>query len=70
MGYNLNFIYTWLKLSEDDYEMIYGMYNKSMKEMFKQIPLMIIQALSTKQNFQKLMTEIGGGSYIEKVLRY
>ena len=37
--------------------------------MFKQIPLTMIKALSPKQKVQKLMTEIGGGWYMEKVIR-
>ena len=37
-----------------------------MTEMFKQIPLTIKKALTPKQKVQKLMTDIGGGWYIEK----
>ena len=37
-----------------------------MKEMFKQIPQTIKNALTPKQKFQKLMTYIGGGWYMEK----
>ena len=44
------------------------MYNKAMGKMFKQIPLTMIIELSPKQKVQKLMTEIGGGWYMEKVL--
>ena len=40
-----------------------------MKDMFKQIPLTVIKALSPKQKVQKLMTEIGGGWYLEKVTK-
>ena len=34
--------------------------------MFKQIPLTVSKALTPKQNVQKLMTDIGGGWYMEK----
>ena len=34
--------------------------------MFKQIPQTIIKALTPKQKVQKLMTDIGGGWYMEK----
>ena len=40
------------------------MYNKAMKEMFKQIPTTMTKPLSPKQKVQKLMTEIGGGWYM------
>ena len=59
----------WLKLLEDNYEVRCGMYNKYMKEMLKQIPTTITKVLSPKQKFQKLMTEIGGGWYMEKIAK-
>ena len=34
--------------------------------MFKQIPTTITEPLCPKQKVQKLITEIGGGSYMEK----
>ena len=37
------------------------MYNKAMKDMFKQISTTMTKALSTKQKVQKLMKEIDGG---------
>ena len=40
-----------------------------MKYMFKQIPTKMSKPLSPKQKVQKLMTEIGGGWYMEKFLR-
>ena len=64
-----NFIYIWLKGLEDNYEVICGMYNKAMKEMFKQIPTTMTKALSPKQKVQKIMTEIGGGSYMENITK-
>ena len=37
-----------------------------MQEMFKKIPQTMSKALTTKQKVQKLMTDIGGGWYMEK----
>ena len=37
-----------------------------MKEIFKQIPLTVIKSLTPKQKFQKLMTKVGGGWYMEE----
>ena len=45
------------------------MYNKAMKEMFKQIPTKITKTISPKQKSQKLMTVIGGGWYMEKIAK-
>ena len=40
-----------------------------MKDTFKQIPQTMSNALTPKQKLQNLMTDIGGGWYMEKVLR-
>ena len=40
-----------------------------MKYMLKQIPQTMIKALTPKQKVQKLVTDIGGGWYMEKVIR-
>ena len=40
-------------------------YINAMKDMFKQITQTIKIALITKQKVQKLMTDIGGGWYME-----
>ena len=69
MGATLNFIDIWIKPSEENYEMRYEIYNKSMKEMLKQTPLTTIKALTPKQKVHKIMTEIGDGWYMKKVLR-
>ena len=34
--------------------------------MFKQIPTMMTKPISTRKKVQKLMTEVGGGWYMEK----
>ena len=36
--------------------------------MFMQIPQTVEIALTSKQKIQKIMTDIGGGWYMEKVL--
>ena len=40
-----------------------------MKDIFKKIPTTMYKALIPKQKVQKLMTEIGGGWYMENFLR-
>ena len=59
----------WLKLLEENYELRCEMYNKAMKQMFKQITITMIKTLIPKQKVRKLMTEIGGGWYMEKFRR-
>ena len=44
----INFIDIWLKLLEENYEIRSGMYNKSTKDMFKQITTTISKKLSPK----------------------
>ena len=56
LGVTLDFIEIWLKLLDGNYEIRCGMYNKDMKEIFKQIPTTMTKPLSQKQKFQKLMT--------------
>ena len=60
MGATLNFIEIWLKILEENYEVRYGMYNKAMKDMFKQIPTRMSKPLIPKK-IQELMTDIGVG---------
>ena len=54
LGDILNFIEIWLKLLDQNYEVSCGMYNKAMKEMFKQTPTTMTKPLSQKQKVQKL----------------
>ena len=42
-------------------------YINAMKVMFRQIPQTIKISLTTKQKVQKLMIDIGGGWYMEKI---
>ena len=62
----LNFIDIWLKMFVDHYDARCVAYITAMKQIFKQIPQTIIKALTPKQKFQKLMTNIGGRLYMEK----
>ena len=64
MGDTINFIDIWLKPLEENYDARRVAYITAMKEMFKEIPLTMIKALTTKQKVHKLMTEIGGGWYM------
>ena len=66
MSATLNFIKIWLKMLEGGYKVRFGMNNKSMKDIFKQIHTTMTEPLSPKQKIQKLMTTIGGGWYMEK----
>ena len=64
LGATLNFIEIWLNLLDQNYEVRCGMWNKTMKEMFKQISTTMTKTLSQKK-LHKLMTEIGCGWYME-----
>ena len=69
MGATLNFIDIWLKLLDDNYDSRRVAYITSVKDIFRQTPLTMIKALTPKQKVQKLMTKIGGGWCMKKVLR-
>ena len=66
LGTTIDFIDIWLKLFVDNYDDICVAYITVMIEIFKKIPQTVIKALTPKQKFQKLMTDIGGGWYMEK----
>ena len=55
LGDTMNFIDIWIKMLEDNYDARRVAYITDMKEMFKKIPLMMINALTPKQKVQKLM---------------
>ena len=65
----INYIDIWLKILEKNDDNRGIAYITDMKDIFKQIPLTMIKALTIKQKVQKLMTEIGGGWYTKKTLR-
>ena len=69
LGDTLNFIDIWLKLFHQNYEVRCGMYIRAMKKIFQKIPTIKSKPLSQGKKIQKLMTEIGGGWYMEKLLR-
>ena len=69
MRATLNFIDIWLRLLDDNYDARHVAYITAIKEMFKKIPQTMIKYLTSKQKFQKLMIDIGGGWCTEKVLR-
>ena len=66
----LNFIDIWIKLFVENYEARCVAYINAMEEMFKKTPQTMSKALNPKQKVQKLMSDIGGGWYMKKVLRY
>ena len=68
LGATFNFIDIWLKLLRKHFDARCEAYINAMKVMFRQIPQTIKIALTPKQKVQKIMTDIGGGCYMEKVL--
>ena len=70
LGATINFIDVWIRVLEDNYNARRASYITAMKDMFKKIPLNMIKPLTPKPKVQKLMTDIGGEWFIEKVLSY
>ena len=70
LGATINFIDIWIKLFLENFNARCDAYINAMKDMFKQIPKTIKIALTPKQKVQKLMTDIGGGWYMGKFVRY
>ena len=68
-GATLSFISICLKLLEENYDARRVAYITATKDMFKQIHLTMIKSLTPKQKFQKIMIDMGGGWYMEKLLR-
>ena len=66
LGATHNFIDICLKLFEENYDVRCVSYITDMKEMFKQISQIIYKPLTPKQKVQKIITDIGGGWYMEK----
>ena len=65
----LDFIEIWIKQLDVNYDARSVAYRTAMKDMFKQISTIITKPLSTRQKVHKLMSEIGGGWYMVKLLR-
>ena len=64
----ISFIDIWIKLLRENFDARCEAYINAMKFMFIQIPQTIKIVSTPKQKVQKLMTDIGGGWYMEKVL--
>ena len=69
LGATINFIGIWLKKIRENFNARCDAYINAMKDVFMQIPQTIKIALTTKQKIQKLMTDIGGGWYMDKSAR-
>ena len=54
---------------EDNYDARRVLYSTAMKEMFKQTPKTMTKPLSPSQKYQIIMTEIGGGWYMETITK-
>ena len=61
LGATINFIDIWLKLLGENFDARCEAYINAMKFMFRKIPQTIKIALTPKQKFQNLMTDIDGG---------
>ena len=64
----IDFIDVWLKLLCKRFDARYEAYINAMKFMFRKIPQIIKISLNPKQEVQKLMTDIDGEWYMEKLL--
>ena len=54
---------------DHNYDVRHTGYNIDMKKMFQKTPTIKLKPLIKGQKFQKLMTEIGGGWYMEKLTK-
>ena len=68
LGATFNFIDIWLKLLRKNYCARSESYSIAMEQMFKKIPQNVEKALTSSEENQKLMTDIGGGWYLKNVL--
>ena len=66
LGATFNFIDIWLHNFCDNYFDQSESYTVAMVEMFKTIPQNVEKPLTTREKNQKLITDIGGGWYLEK----
>ena len=62
----LIFIDIWLKLLRENYCARSESYSNDLEEMFKQITQNVERSLTSKGKKGKMMTDIGGGWYLEK----
>ena len=66
LGSTFNFIDIWLHNFRDNYFDRNESYRFAMVEMLKTIPQNVENSLTTREKDQKLITDIGGGWYLEK----
>ena len=66
LGGTFNFIDIWLHNFRENYFDRSESYRVAMVEMFKTIPQNIENPLTPREKNQKLITDIGGGWYLEK----
>ena len=66
LGATINFIDIWFKFFLENFSARCDSYIDAMKDMLKQIPQTIKISLTPKPKVQKLITDIGGGWYMEK----
>ena len=59
----------WLKLFRENFNARCDAYINSLKDMFMQKNQDVKIALTLKQRVQKIMTNIGGGWYMEKIAK-
>ena len=64
LGAILNYIYFWLKLFQDNYEVRSKIYHEAMKILFKQIPTNKSKPLIQGKKYQLLLTDIRGSWYL------
>ena len=65
LGATFNFIDIWLHNFRHNYYSRSESYTVAMVEMFKKIPRNVGKPLTTREKNQKLITDIGGGWYLE-----
>ena len=69
LGATINFIGIWLIFLRENFDARCEAYINAMKLMFRKIPQTIKIALTPKQKQKKLMTNIGGGWYMDNFLK-
>ena len=66
LGATFNFIDIWIHNFRHNYFDRSESYTAAMVEMFKTIPQNVVKPLTSREKNQKLITDIGGGWYLEK----
>ena len=63
LGATFNFIEIWLHNFRENYFDRSESYRVAMVKMFKTIPQNVEKSITTREKYQKLITDIGGGWY-------